>query len=297
VRLVEQDAMFCRYGVMNEQQVIDRCFISARWPHPKFDEVVEVPVIDPYDVDRVAKLRNSTPGNYIYPVSLPSPGDIYYQRAAWDAARSSLWLKYSLQIPKLKAAIIENAMNIKYHIRIPVAYWEWRYDNFMAKKDEERAEIIRRDVNAFVEAFAGSEQAGKTVSTPYFTSPDTGKEYGKWEIEVLKADFGDKLFNEDSLEASSHLLMALSMHRSLINSPGKGLGSGSGSDARVHFNITDAMMWGKRKSILAPLDFVRDYNGWPPNLRWEIKGHKILTLDTGKESIEVTNDKEDGATQ
>jgi hypothetical protein len=295
VRLVEQEAMFCRFAVMNEQQVIDQAFISAKWPNPKHDEVAKVPVIDPYDIHRVEKLRKRAPGNYIYPVSMPSPGSTYYQASPWDSARSSKWLKYSLQIPELKAAIVENAMNIKYHIRIPIAYWEWRYDGFMSKDDNERADIISRDVNAFVDAFTGSDKAGKMVSTPYFTDPATGKEYGKWEVEVLKSDFGDNLFNEDSVEASSHLLMALGIHRSLINSPGKGLGSGSGSDARVHFNITNAMMWSKRESLLAPLYFVSEYNMWPANLKFEIMGHdEIQTLNTGSETISVT-EKQDNA--
>jgi len=289
VRLVSQDASFCRYEVMNERKQIKNCFISAYWPSPKIIEVETVPVIDQYDVERVEKLRKSTPGNYIYPVSISSPGAIYYQRAPWDSARSSQWLKYSLQIPKLKQAIIENSMNIKYHIEIPEEYWIKTINKFQTKTPTEKQAAITPIIQAFIESFTGADNGGKAFSTPFYVDPATKAEYGHWKINVLKNDFSDKLFIEDSIEASSHLLMALGTDRALVSSPGKGMGSGSGSDKRVAFNIADEMMWTFREALLEPLYFISEYNGWPENLKWEFISIRVMTLDTGKESITVTN--------
>lgn len=289
VRLVTQDAAFCRYQVMNDNKVIENCFISAKWPTPKVKEVEVVPVIDPYEIDRVERLRKRRAGNYIYPVSMSSPGDIYYQTAPWDSVRSGMWLKYSLQIPKMKQAIIENSMNIKYHIEIPEEYWVKTIDNFSSMKPSEKQAAITPKIQAFIENFSGDENSGKAFTTPFYIDKQSGQEIGRWKVNVLKNDFGDKLFVEDSIEASSHLLMALGVDRALVSSPGKGMGSGSGSDKRVAFNIADEMLYSKREAILEPLYFIGEYNGWPENLKWEVISIRVMTLDTGKESITVTN--------
>jgi len=289
VRLVAQDATFCRYQVMSDNKVIENCFISAKWPTPKQKEVEVVQVIDPYEIDRVERLRKKTPGNYIYPVSMSSPGDVYYQKAPWDAVRSGLWLKYSLQIPKMKQAIIENSMNIKYHIEIPELYWEKVFDGFSSMKPSKKQALITPVIQSFIENFSGDENSGKAFTTPFYVDKATGNEVGRWKVNVLKNDFGDKLFVEDSIEASSHILMALGVDRALVSSPGKGMGSGSGSDKRMAYNITDEMLWTKREAILEPLYFIAEYNGWPDNIKFEFMSIELMTLDSGGTKVNITN--------
>ncbi len=290
VRLTSLEAMECRWEIMNKStRLVENCYVSKKWPNPEKSELEVVPVIDPYDPFRVENLQESKPGNYIYPLSMSSPGKTYYQEPPWLSVRYSGWLKFVQSIPQYKAAIMENQINIKYHVRIPIEFWEWKRPGFEGLNDIEKENIISGVIDEFIESFSGTDKSGKVVTTHYWSGEGQG-EYGKWDIEVLKSDFGDGTYIEDSQEGSSHLLFALNIDQTLIgNSPGKGL-AGSGSDKRVSFNITDAMMAPRRKKLLEPLYFIRDYNGWGEDIFFEIKGHQIMTLDTGKEKIEVTNE-------
>ncbi|HMT30417.1 MAG TPA: hypothetical protein PKD91_14175, partial [Bacteroidia bacterium] len=66
--------------------------------------------------------------------------------------------------------------------------------------------------------------------------------------------------------------------------PGKGIGAGSGSDKRIAFNVYVSLCQADRDIILEPLNFIRDYNGWDPELEFRFKYPMITTLDKGKES-------------
>src|SRR5690606_31506557 len=79
-----QDASWCRWGEMNKNGNIEKCYVSANWPDAKVNDKETLPltVIDPYDylvVDNVKEDENLK--RFIYPVSYPSPGKAFYQLA------------------------------------------------------------------------------------------------------------------------------------------------------------------------------------------------------------------------
>jgi len=76
------------------------------------------------------------------------------------------------------------------------------------------------------------------------------------------------------------------------DSPGKNMGSGSGSDKRVAFNAKVALLNPHRELLLEPLYFIAEYNGWKakyPRLEFKFIEVELETLDKGKTSKEVIN--------
>ena len=99
----------------------------------------------------------------------------------------------------------------------------------------------------------------------FVSDPRYNKEYQGWKIEAIDNKIKDGIYIEDSNEASSHLLYALSMDPTIIGSqPGSKLGSGSGSDKQVAFNIYIDTVKAHQDLILEPFRWIAEYNGWEP---------------------------------
>ena len=96
--------------------------------------------------------------------------------------------------------------------------------------------------------------------------------------------------NEDSQESASHVFTAGGVAPTLMGiQPGKNMGAGSGSDARVAFNNFISTSTFEQHLVLEVLHFIRDYNGWPENLEFRFKQPLIMTLDKGKQTQQQTS--------
>ncbi|MVN77741.1 hypothetical protein GO988_15515 [Hymenobacter sp. HMF4947] len=279
-----QDTSFCRYSAQAAGQAVPASVhISANWPaaQPGDGYTTTVPVLDPYH-DPVEALRADKRGyKYIYPLSLPSPGQALYQVAAWNPIRKSGWLDVAQAIPEFKKQLFVNQLSIKYLIEVDIRYWDWKYPDWKEKKEDQRKQIIGEELDAFEETMSGTNGAGKTVMA--VTMPDPQNPGGTIKVFTVTA-IDDKLksgmYVEDSQEASSHIYTALQVDPTLSGiSPGKGMGSGSGSDKRVAFNAFVATHRFHQDLILEVLYFIRDYNGWNPELEFRFLSPQINTAD------------------
>lgn len=280
-----QEATYSRWGRQNENNgLIDTCYINANWGRGgNADNSTKVAVIDPY-YDPVAATREGSEYKYIYPVSFPTPGKTYYQLAHWNSLRESGWLDVAKSIPAFKKALFKNQISIKYHIVIDREWWNWKYKDFETLEQKDRIVIMKAELEAFEKTMAGDENAGKTIMSTSFTDPD-GKVRPGWTITPIDNKIASGVYIEDSQEASSHLLYALGVDPTLIGqSPGKGMGAGSGSDKRVAFNVYSSLCEMHRDLILEPLYFIRDFNGWGDNIEFRFRYPIITTLDKGKET-------------
>ncbi|MDJ0367289.1 hypothetical protein QMK33_19245 [Hymenobacter sp. H14-R3] len=283
-----QDAAFCRYSAQQAGQAVPQwVYISANWPaaQPGDSYTYQVPVLDPYH-DPVEALRNDRRGfKYIYPLSLPSPGQALYQLAAWNPIRKSGWLDVAQAIPEFKKQLFINQLSIKYLIEVDIRYWEWKYPSWKEKKEGERKSIIAEELDAFERTMSGTAGAGKSIMT--VTMPDPQNPGGTIKVFTVTA-IDDKiksgLYVEDSQEASSHIYTSLQVDPTLSGiSPGKGMGAGSGSDKRVAFNAFIATHSFHQDLILEVLYFIRDYNGWDPDLEFRFLNPQINTADAPTE--------------
>ncbi|SFC93062.1 hypothetical protein SAMN05421780_1134 [Flexibacter flexilis DSM 6793] len=291
VSLRPQKAAFCRWAKQNAKGALEKCYISPNWDSgAKYNskETQTVDAIDLYDLPE--EVRKKKFFKFIYPSSYPTPDRVYYQLADWNCLRTSGWLDFANHIPVFKKALMKNITAIKYHVAISQDWWVWKYKNFLNMTEPERRALMSKEVDEFEKVMSGSENAGKSIFTTFKTDPQTGKNYDGWVITSLGDKMKDGQYIEDSQEASSHLLYALGVHGSLIGStPGKGMGSGSGSDAREAFNIYQSLIEMEKDLLLGPLHFIRDFNEWGSDIAFRFKRPILQTLDNVTASKRNTN--------
>lgn len=288
-----QDTAFCRYSSQQPGQAVPaNLHISANWPAatPGDAYTTTVPVLDPY-YGAVEALRSDKRGyKYIYPLSLPSPGNAMYQLAAWNAIRKSGWLDVAQAIPEFKKQLFVNQLSIKYLIEADIRYWSWKYPDWSEKKESERKQCIAAELDAFEKTMSGTNGAGKSIMTITMPDPQNpGNTIKVFTVTAIDDKLKSGLYVEDSQEASSHIYTALQVDPTLSGiSPGKGMGAGSGSDKRVAFNAFVATHTFHQDLILEVLHFVRDYNGWDPDLEFRFLNPEINTADKPGETAATT---------
>jgi hypothetical protein len=283
-----QDTPYCRYSAQTAGEAVPQwVYISANWPaaQPGDGYTTKVPVLDVY-YDVVESLRNDTRGfKYIYPLSLPSPGQALYQLAVWNVIIKSGWLDVALAIPEFKKQLFINQLSIKYIIEADIRYWEWKYPDWAEKKEGERKGLIAEELEAFEKTMAGTDGAGKSILAVTMPDPAGGPPIKVFTVTAIDDKIKSGLYIEDSQEASSHHYTALQVDPTLSGiSPGKGMGAGSGSDKRVAFNAFIATHAFYQDLILEVLNLVRDFNGWDPELEFRFLNPEINTLDTNSET-------------
>jgi hypothetical protein len=291
LRIYSNEAAYCRWEKRSDSSgLIENCYVSAMWPSPRKDEVIPVPVLDPYDL--VNSLNEGSAYKYVVPVSLPSPGRSYYQLVPWDGARSNGWIEVANEIPRFKKSMFKNQMNIKYHVRIPYEYWENKFKALGTKiTEEEKQKIISEEIGKLNDFLKGNDNVGKAFVSHFGTDPVTKKEYAGWSIEPIDDKMKDGKWLPDSQAANSEILFAMQVDPSLMGAglPGGayGGGSGSGSDKRESFLIQTALLQTDRDAILEPLELIRDFNGWDPNIQFRFIDSILTTLDKGKGTEKV----------
>lgn len=287
-RLQILEAPFCRYSKAKPKTgVFEKVYFNANWENGgtfNDENSTPVPVLDPYS-DPVEGLRARTDGfKYVYPLSIPSPEKNAYQLASWNSVRRSGWLEVAQAIPEFKKALFKNQLTVKYVITVHAEFWNFKYGDWEAKSPEERKKIISDELEEFDKIMAGNEGAGKTIMATEFTHPDTKETIPAFKVEAVDDKLKSGMYIEDSQEASSHIFTAVGVAPTLMGvSPGKGMGAGSGSDARVAFNNFISTSKFQQDLILEPLELVRDYNGWDPQLQFWVQNPLIMTLDKGKQ--------------
>jgi hypothetical protein len=284
-----QDAPFCRFATQQAGQALPPwVYISANWPaaQPGDGYTERVPTLDPY-YNAIDDLRADKRGyKYIWPLSVSSPGNALYQVPAWTVILKSRWFDVALAVPEFKKQLFDNQLSIKYLIEADVRYWEWKYPDWKEKKDGERKQIIGEELNAFEQTMAGTAGAGKTLLSVTMPDPtDPSKMIKVFTITALDDKIKSGLYIEDSQEAASHFYTALQVDPTLSGiSPGKDMGSGSGSDKRVAFNVFVATHSFYQALLLEVLEFIRDYNGWDPDLEFRFLSPQVNTADAKKET-------------
>jgi hypothetical protein len=274
-------AVHCRYQKKAAGDLYpQKCFIHGDWAKTSADkaqeEALQSSVINA-DVDPINQVADGDDFKYIYPSNYADPLNDYYASAPWHSLLKGGWISVANSIPAFKKAVFDNQLAIKYHIKIPSWYWSWRFKDFDTLEQKERNDRVRKVHDEINTMLSSERNAGKSILTHRKLE---GNQFSGIEIEVLNTRFGDKMYIEDSAEASNHILFAMGLDPALIgNAPGSKMGAGSGSDKLVAFNIYKALQKINIDQILEPLEFIGNYNGWDPRLKWRFKNMAISRQD------------------
>ncbi len=284
-----QDTSYCRFGLMDKKGRINSAYLCADWANTtsaEADNVTEFPLLDPhYDVQ--AQLQFGKKARYLYPTSGSATGRSYYQPAPWHSLRTSGWLALANAIPKFKQALLKNQFTIKYHVQIPDWWWGMKYPDWEQLPGQKRIRV-QAELDAFNEKMAGTSNAGNSILTMLRTDTNTGKAYDGWKIDPIADKLQDGKYIEDSQEACSHIFFGVGVDPTLIGAaPGKGMGSGSGSDKRVAQNIWILNSKTEQDIILEPIEAAFEFNKFgktDTQSRYQIwfRTYLVQTLDNGK---------------
>ena len=302
VELLSKEMAFSRWEKMNpETGLIEHHFYSGKWQkNPTSAEIDVTPVLNPHNTVRDLKIRMGLmadpkttktikdPKNYrfIVPVSFPTPGRRYYQKAYWLSIIESGWLDYARKIPEFKNALMDNQMTIKYHIELSSDYFLEIFKAEGITEDENKKTRIRKEYADLDKFLSSTKNTGKSVVSFVRYSPD-GKELRRMKITPIENNFKGGEFIDDSEEASNIIAYGHGVHQGIIGSaPGKNK-TISGTEARELFIIKQALMKPFRDRILRPLYVIKQFNNWPEDIHFAIPNMVLTTLDKGTGSEKV----------
>jgi hypothetical protein len=274
---------YCRFqkGTNGPANVL----IDGNWQDgflQKQSTTTTVPLVNPYD-DPVAQVRADRSYKYIYPISDASPGTSYYQEAEWHSVINSGWLNVAKEIPVFKRALFENQITIKYIIEVATWWWNWKYPGFDSFTTDKKRELIEAEHKRFEDFMANSSNAGKSLMLTINSQPEFNREFSGWKINAIDNKLKDGIYIEDSQEASSHIMYALAVDPVLRGFTPGGQTQNSGSEKRVAWNNHIMLTKPHQDDILEVLEFVRDYNGWDPNLKFWFRNYYQATMDVARE--------------
>ncbi len=283
------EATFCRWAEMDEHEKrIKILGYSAMWPEEK--DITEIAVINPWWTIEQTRdyLKKERIYKFVYPTYIPTPGKSFYQEAYWNAARKSGWFDIANAVPTTKKAMMKNITSIKWHVEIPIDYWDKLFPSVEFDKKAKKAGIEEK-LKEMDDFLSGSTNAGKTFYSHFAVDPISKQPMPGWKLTQLKSDNGGEHL-EDGQAANSEIFFAMNVDPTLIGHgvPGGKLGAGSGSDKREAFNIYNALLATDRDITLEPLEFIRDFNGWDEDLMFGFGNITLKTLDKNPTGSEKT---------
>lgn len=205
-----------------------------------------------------------------------------YGMPDWWTAKEAGWLDVIKKVPKFLLNAYDNAMYIKWHIKIPYQYWDKKFPSGDFKDTKDRQNKISEYMNDFEKALTSTENAHKAVFTMYETI--SGKVEEQWVIEPLdsKVNFDKDLAT--SAAGNSEILFSLMVNPSVMGAgmPGGPYSgnAGSGSDIREAFLVNIALAWADRQKMNDPLEMYLNFNG-ADDVEIRSRNTLLTTLDTG----------------
>lgn len=301
-----KEAVFCRvtekvtvkagkYNLEVSYLMYSDRFLKKESVTTQTKDVSIIPIIDPFWTDEEVKalLKTLDEKKMVYMAAYPTAGRFYYPDADWHSVVRNQWVDITAMVPSMKAAIMRNQMTLKYHIHILKEYWEEKFPKTDKSKGwagmsfEDREKAVQETLTMINDLLSSSKNAGKSINSPMEWEQGKLKKY--WEIEPIDDKLKDGAYIPDSEAANTEILFAIGVDPSLIGhgSPGGKLGAGSGSDKREAFNIFVALKYADRQLVLEPLNWIKDYNGWPNDIHFGFENIQLETLDknpTGQKS-------------
>lgn len=262
---------------------IDNYYVSGMWPDPMEGEYAKIPAFD----------RRAT-GSGLFRHQLVSIDKDYNPQPAWHSI--TRWLYIAGKIPRWILANIDNSINIKYHVKIPLAYFMQRHPIEAYKTAAERNEAIAADEEELYKKIDDYLAGEKNVHKAFYSKvavDDLGKPLPGWEIIPIDNKIQDEAWLRAYGTASMAVISGIGLSPSIAGSilP-NGLGSGSGSDLREQFNFYMQVMTAQpRQTTLEWYDIVRRRNGWPKDIHLGYRDVILQSVDQNKSGFTKQNEE------
>ncbi len=208
--------------------------LHHNWRNFRADEAKILPVFDPRNPGKF--------GECIVHGRDWTPGQKYYDIPPYWGTRQ--WTKVSNKIARFHEAGLDNGYNVKYHIKIPVGYFDQFGDTPEAKK---KAELdLMANMN---EMLAGVENTDK-VFVSKFAVDSYGKQLPGWEIVPIENKMSDSAYDSVNTQANIAHTSGHGIDPSLAGIDTGGKFGGSGSEKRISYQLHIALRTPQKRKIL-----------------------------------------------
>jgi hypothetical protein len=261
------DASTVRSGIM-KNGFVDKFFVCDEWTKPVLNEKNlsegNVFIISGYN----KKYPDRSFPKAIMHLKGYTPGFPYYPMPDWYGAIN--WIRLANEIPLWHLSGIQNGYNIRWHIEVPMSYFE----QFPKEKREDAKAKLRKEMNDWL---AGSENVGKAFVSYV---KQNGLEADKWKISSLEAKLNDEAFTILFEQSNMAMTSAHGLHPTLaaVETQGK---LSSGSELRNAYLVYMALKTKNTRAILLePLYEIKKINNWPDEVQFGFEDIEITKLDT-----------------
>lgn len=262
---------------------INNYYLSGIWPDPQPGEYAVIPVFD---------IRKGTQSG-IYDHRLMSIDKDYYPQPAWHGITRPLHI--AGKIWRWILANIDNSINIKYHVKIPLDYFLQKCPVEAYKTDAERLKAIADMEEATYKKIDQYLSGEKNVHKAFYSKvavDEKGSTLPGWEIIVIDNKIQDEAWLRAYGMASMAMVSGIGLNPSVagITLP-NGLGSGSASDLREQFNFQMQVMISQgRQTTLEPWEIIKRRNGWPKDLHLGYRDVILQSVDQNKSGFTKQNE-------
>lgn len=210
-----------------------------------------------------------------------TPGQKYYDMPPYWGTRK--WTEVSNKIPCFHSSGLDNGYNVKYHIRIPMGYFDQFGDSPEKRK---KAELdLMANMN---EMLAGVENTDK-VFVSKFAVDAGGNKLPGWEIVPIENKMSDTAYDSVNTQANIAHTSGHGIDPSLAGiDTGSKLG-GSGSEKRISYQLHLALRTPqKRKILLKTLKAAHKIMGFNPQHFFGFVDVDITTIADNPKGQEKT---------
>jgi hypothetical protein len=287
----------CRFAPMDPKTGrIPFVFVSGNFPDVKAEDCQKIPVIDEMQMyDQLEEIRNDFKNfKYVIPQSWPDVINDYYPVAFWDSARESGYLDIAISIPAYIKALFKNQMSLKYHIDIPMEYFEDLYKNtWHGLSDDEKDGIFTELYDKIVEQLTGAENAQKAIMT-FSRTGSNGKPIGQWTITVIDDKSQNSGLLPNASAANLEILFGMGINPATsgagnTGSSATGGANNGGSNIRESGLTQRATLQADRDIMMNFFNFFKAWYGIDPTYQLGIQDMVLTTLDKGKGTEKVVS--------
>lgn len=302
VGLNHLEATCTRKGIADEYGRVNYCVYSrgfADLTDNTKETLQEQTVIDALDPHRAAahlreiverqkdnKIR-SRKLEYVLPLSMPTPGKMYYAWPSWWSVFKSGIYNYMLAMFARRAMMMKNATMFKYIIHLDEQYVEYEYSRCGATTDEAKLKVFNSLIQSISDFIKNPKNNGKTLIS--MSKTIDGKKV-KWvEVEVIENPMKGSDIKEDIAEIANVMLFAMGIHPQTVGAiPGKDKVA-SGTEARELNTLQQLYLFPVKMLLMYPLYVIKSFNKLDSHLFFDIPVHVLTTLDKNKQGVEEMN--------
>lgn len=274
LELKNHDCTDVRAQLIGSTGRIENYFIHPDWANFKASEVTMLPAWDKRNPLRF--------GDFMYQGRDRLPGQPYYDAAPWWGTEN--WTEVSNLIPSFHRSGLKNGYNIKYHIKIPQAYFDQFKEDHLKIKEEKRL------MGVMNEMLSGVDNADKAFVTKFMTDHQ-GKPLPGWEIIPIENKMSDDAYTGVNTQSNIAHTSGHGIDPSLAGIETGGKLGGSGSEKRISYQLHIALRTPtKRKILMEPFNKIakKILSWWPQEQFIGFEDISLTTLEdnpTGTQKV------------